>query len=117
MEMETTVSISTAATRSTTVCPTTSRITPNTMLKKIRTAAMSKMESAKDVLQMLFERTGNDAARLVWIGRLDVQPVNEKRVVLDVDDQRSRSQRDGVRERETADRRLQSGLDLDDARF
>src|SRR6476660_6878012 len=105
--METTVNMSTAATRSTTVRPRTRRTTPNMIPKQIRTAAIKRMTSAKDLLQVPFERAGNDARGFVRIGGLEVEPMNEQRVVLHIQHERPRRQRDGIRQRQPADWRLQ----------
>ena len=70
---------------------------------------------AKDLLQMFLERAGDQPRRFVRIGGLDVEPVDEQRVALDVDDQRTGRQRDRIGKRQSADRRFQRGLDLDDA--
>src|SRR5215510_1270322 len=113
--MATTVSMSTAATRSTTVRPSTRRRTPNTIPKEIRTAAATSNASAKGLPQMFLERPGDGARRLFGIGRLHVEPVDEEAVPVDVDNQRSGRQRNRVRKRESADGRLELGFDSDDA--
>src|ERR1700722_14554055 len=114
--MEMTVSISTAATRSTMVRPRMRRRTPNTIPKKIRTAAAKRKRSAKGLLQICFERAGDDACGFVRIGGFHVEPMDEQHVVLDVEHERPRRQRDRIGKREPAERTFQPGLDLDDAR-
>src|SRR4249919_501249 len=106
--------MSTAATRSTTERPRIRRRTPNRTPREIRIAATIRMPSAKDLLQTLLERPGDLARRLVGIGGLYIEPVNEQAVLINVDDQRARRQRDRIREREAAHRRFKLGLDLDD---
>src|SRR5262245_14281024 len=98
-EMETIVSMSTAATRSTTVRPRMRRTTPNMIPKSIRTAAIARMKSAKDLLQMPFKRTGDDTSSLVRIGALDIEAMNEQRVVLHVQHERTRRKRNRIRQR------------------
>src|SRR3974390_250042 len=116
-EIDTTVSRSTAATRSTTVWPRIRRSTPNAAPKKISTAETTRMPSAKGFLQVLLERAGDDARYFVGIGRLHIEPVNKQAILVDVDHQRARRQRDRVRECESPHRRFQPGLDLHDARI
>src|SRR5262245_55276905 len=110
-EMDRMVNMSTAATRSTTVRPRTRRTTPNMIPKSIRTAAVARMKSAKDLLQVPFKRTGNDASGLVRISGLDIEPMNEQCVVLHVQHERARCQRNGIRQRQPAKRGLQLRLD------
>src|SRR6476659_11352135 len=113
-EIDTTVSMSTAATRSTTVRPRSRRRTPNRTPREIRIAATIRMPSAKDLLQTLLERPGDLARRLVGIGGFYIEPVNEQAVLINVDHQRAGRQCDRVRQREPAHGCFQPGLDLDD---
>src|SRR6516225_4509847 len=112
--METMVSISTATTRSTTVCPSVNRRTPNTTLKKIKTAATVRIPSAKGFPQMLFERASDGTGGFLGISRLHVEPVNEEVIAIDVDDKRSRRQRNRIRERQPTHWGLELGFDSDD---
>src|ERR1700733_5797677 len=114
--MEMTVSISTAATRSTIVRPRIRRRTPNTIPKKIRIAATKRKKSAKSLLQICFERAGDYARGVVWIDGFHVEPMDEQHIVFDVDYQRSRRQRDRIGKRQRAMGTSQPGLDLDDTR-
>src|SRR5262249_8456866 len=111
-EMETTVSMSTAATRSIAVRPRTRRSTPNATPRKIRIVAMIRSPSAKGFLQMFFECAGNGARCFVRICRSDVEPVNEKAVVVDVDHERSGCQCNGVGKCQSPDWSLEFRSDL-----
>src|SRR5262245_50481477 len=115
--MDKTVSVSTATTRSITVRPRIRRSTLNATPRKIRIAAAMRICSAKGLLQMFLERTGDSSSRFVRICRFDVEPVNKEIVALDVDHERSRRQRDGIRERQSPHRGRKFGLDLYDPRF
>src|SRR5262249_39242288 len=97
-EMETTVSMSTAATRSTAVRPRTRRSAPNATPRKIRIDAAIRIRSAKGLLQMFFECAGNGARCFVRVCCFDIEPVNEEAVAVYVDHERSGRQWDGVRE-------------------
>src|SRR6185295_14358155 len=109
--------MSTAMTRSTMVRPTTKRSTPNKVPRKIRIAATTMRCSAKDFLQVVLERTGNQTRRLVGIGGLHIEPVNEHAVPLYVDHQGAGCERDRVCQRQPTQRCLQLGLDFDNARI
>src|ERR1700722_1543912 len=106
--MEMTVSISTAATRSTMVRPRMRRRTPNAIPKKIRTAAAKRKKSAKGLLQICFEIAGDHARGFIQIGGFDVEPMDEQHIVFDVEHQRPRRQRDRTGKREPADGTFQS---------
>src|SRR6185437_2401240 len=110
-----TVSISIATTRSISVLPITRRITPNRIAANISTAAIRSMISAKDFLQMLFERRDESFGGSVDIGRLHVEPVNEQDVVANIHHQRTGRELNRIGQREPAERRLQTGAHLDDA--
>src|SRR5262245_3737331 len=114
-EIDTTVSMSTAMTRSTMVRPSIKRSTHNKMPRKIRIAATTIRCSAKDFLQVVLERAGNQTRHLVGIGGLHIEPVNEQAVPLYVDHQGAGGERDRVCQREPPYRCLQLGLDLDNA--
>src|SRR5262245_44794130 len=107
--------MSTAATRSTTVRPRISRSTPSATPRKIRIAATMRIVSAKCLLQMFLEWTGDGAGCLVCICCFYVEPMNEEIVVFDVDHQRSRGKGDGVRKGQSPHWSLQFCLDPDDA--
>src|SRR5689334_18302511 len=98
--METMVNMSMATMRSTTVRPKMRRNAPKTMLRTIRPAATKRMFSAKGLLQMFDEWSGDDPGRFGLIRRLDVKPMDEKRVIVDVDDQRARRQRNRICQRQ-----------------
>src|SRR5262245_24130912 len=102
--METTVSVSTATTRSITVRPRMRRSTLNATPRKVRIAAAMRICSAKGFLQMFLERTGDSASCFVRISCFDVEPMNKEIVALDVDHERSRRQCDGIRERQSPHR-------------
>src|SRR5262245_44127386 len=106
--------MSTAMTRSTTVRPSTKRSTPNKMPKKISAVAITMRCSAKDLLQVVLESTGNQAPRLVGIGGLHIEPVNEQAVSFHLDHQGTGCKRDRACQRQPAHRRLQLGLNFDD---
>src|SRR5215472_2761485 len=114
-EMETTVSMSTATTRSTAVLPRTRRSTPNATPRKIRIVAAIRIRSAKGLLQMLFECAGNGARCFIRICCFDVEPVNEETVVVYVDHERSGRQCDGIRKRQPPDWSFELRSDSDDA--
>src|SRR5262245_35180917 len=103
--------MSTAMTRSTMVRPSTKRTTPNRMPRNMRITATTMRCSAKDFLQVALERTGNQTRRLVAIGGLHIEPVNEHAVPLDIDHQGARGECDRVCQREPTYRCLQPGLD------
>src|SRR5262249_62128843 len=115
--METTVSVSTAATRSITVRPIIRRSSLNATPRKIRIAATMRISSAKGFLQMLLEGADDSAGCFVRICCFDVEPVNKETVALDVDHKRSRRQCDGVRKRQSTHRSREFGLDPNDAGF
>src|SRR5262245_9560791 len=115
--METTVSVSTATTRSITVRPRMRRSTLNATPRKVRIAAAMRICSAKGFLQMFLERTGDSASCFVRISCFDVEPMNKEIVALDVDHERSRRQCDGIRERQSPHRGRKLGLDLYDSRI
>src|SRR5215475_5412404 len=103
-EMETTVSVSTATTRSITVRPRTRRSTLNATPRKIRIAATMRISSAKGLLQMFLECAGDSAGCFVRIRCFYVEPVNEETVAFDIDDERSGRQRNGVCKRQSTHR-------------
>src|SRR5215475_838981 len=116
-EMETTVSVSIATTRSITVRPRTRRSTLNATPRKIRIAAIMRISSAKGLLQMFLKCAGDSAGCFVRIRCFDVEPVNKETVTLDVDHERSGRQCDGVSKRQSTHRSREFGLDPDDAGF
>src|SRR5579864_9827582 len=103
-----TVSMSMATTRSIRVLPSTRRMTPNRIAKKISTAAISSMISAKDLLQMLFERRDERLCCGIDVGRLDVQPVDEQDVALKIHHKRARRECDRIGQRQPAHGRCQT---------
>src|SRR5262245_53857165 len=109
--------MSTAMTRSTTVRPSTNRSTPNRTPSNIRIAATMMRCSAKDFLQVALERTGNQTCRLIGVGGLHIEPVNEHALPLNVDHQGAGCECNRVCQREPAYRRPQLCLDLDYARL
>src|SRR4030095_10801742 len=115
--METTVSVSIAATRSITVRPRIRRSTLNATPRKIRIAAAMRICSAKGLLQMFLERTGDSASCFVRICCFDVEPVNKEIVALDGDHERPGGQCDGIREAQSPHRGGKFGLDPDDSGF
>src|SRR5262245_7385716 len=115
--METTVSVSTATTRSITVRPRIRRSTLNVTPRKIIIAATMRISSAKGLLQMFLECASDSAGCFVRICCFDVDPVNKQTVALDVDDERSGRQCDGVRQRQTPHGSRKFGLDPGEAGF
>src|SRR4051794_15435083 len=110
-----TVSMSTATIRSTTVRPMTSRMMLIRMASPIRPPASLTMVSAKDLLQMALERARQRLRGDFDIGRADVEPVDQKGLFIQLQDQRARRERDRVGKRQPADRRAQSGAHPHDA--
>src|SRR6476620_7376045 len=90
VEMEMIVSMSTAAMRSMTVGPRTSRSTPKPTPIKMRTAAAMRMYSAKGSLQVIFEGTGNDPGGFVGVDGLNVETMNDKAIFGDIKHERPR---------------------------
>src|SRR4051812_3749435 len=116
-EIEMIVSMSIATIRSIVVGPSTSRMTPSDMAPKMRAAATWTMDSAKDVLQMPFERSDDRVCRRVGVDAVDIEQVDEERVAPQFHHERARRQRDRIGKCQSADRRFEAGADLDDARL
>src|SRR5690349_17015654 len=98
-EIDMTVSMSTAMMRSTMVRPSIKRSTPIKMPRKITNAAITMRCSAKDFLQVVLERSGNQTCRLRGIGGLHIEAVNEHAVCFHVDHQGAGCERDRVCQR------------------
>src|SRR5262245_25999223 len=105
--------MSTAAMRSTTVCPRIRRKTPIAMPSEMRTAATIRMISAKRLLQVSFEWTGDQRGCFVRVSCLHIETMDEQAVAIDVDHERSRRKSNRIRERQPSDRGFELGLDPD----